>query len=833
MATVVDLTDSQAKPRIIPRPQPTSEMSDYEKLLLASPGARRMYESAIQAGRPAPTFQLLSWKQVETKPTIREAYQQYHDVRMAELLHIESETFYQKLGYPQYGGKYSPFDIPTGTQVKSIEKTDTGLTVEFEAFNRGKYGEPLLLGWAELGYPEYSGYQVPAIPPGYRIKSIEVSDSKLSDVSKLSITLEPISQVDKRAPSLTEAILNWRAPTLDPLHPYKETASPIQRIGAGILQPIEYTVVEVGKWANLYPFTGTNVKPVPMEQATIGSKQFDPYFYAGVLTGQVLETLAIVGVASFIVEKAQGGVESVGARIGPKLEAFSANIGERIEWAKPYVSKYITEPSKEAISNLSPSFVGDIREFKGFVGENLAGAREVVRMDIQHYLVMPTKQAFGLAGEYAGMYVTQPAREYWSAFRVVTKMDIEHYLLTPTRETFDLAGGYAREYVVQPIKEYVKGKMMSADAMRVLVKGDIDKYLVEPTTTGFRSYVSEPFKETVSGIGENLQFRKEFLSSTRVLVEADINKYLIQPGKNVFESYVSEPVKSTFAGIGENLSLGKQYLGTARILVEYDVNRVLEGFRTYVSEPVTGTFQFVKGQVRAPFEPTLLELKAFTKMSIGSARYWLGLSVESQTPFAFEPVVPESLGKTVTPRTGIIPKGSAIVAFASGGETYEQVTRSTSEGVMSSQIQIPIPNLVAYTGKPYFGVTRKTLLEEIVIESLHYPYESLGVSQPTRLMQTTKLADLSLLTPRLAEISMLKQDAAVSTVMDTMLGQMTRQEQIQMQKQLSRTMQRTMQPSFNQNIDLFKLPSRKKGAWSKRYMWEFPVKGPKELWKVV
>lgn len=788
MATVVDLTDSQAKPRIILRPQPSSEMSAYEKLLAASPGARRMYESAIQAGRPAPTFQLLSWGQVETKPTLKEAYQQYYDVRMSELMRVEST-------------------------------------------------EERLSAWTSLGYPQYADYQIPTIPLGYRIKSIQeqqdITNPKGSNLSKLSITLEPIQQVDKRAPSLTEAILNWRAPTLNPLHPYKE-AMPIQRYGAGVLQPIEYTIVEVGKWANLYPFTRTDIKPVPTEQATFGSKQFDPYFYAGSLTGQVLETLAVIGVASFIAEKVQVGVESAGARISPKLEAFSANIGQRIEWTKPYVSKYITEPSKEAIGNLSPSFVGDIREFKGFVGENLAGAREVVRMDIQHYLVMPTKQAFGLAGEYAGMYVTQPAREYWSAFRTVAKMDIESYLISPTKEAFGLAREYTGEYVVQPIKDYVQGEMMSANAKRVLVQGDINKYLVEPTASGFRSYVSEPFKETVSGIGEKLQFRKEFLSSTRVLVGADINEYLIQPGKNVFESYVSQPVKSTFAGIGENLSLGKQYLGSARILVEYDVNRVLEGFRTYVSEPAIGTFQFVKGQIRAPFEPTLLELKAFTKMSIGSARYWLGLSVESQTPFDFK-LLPEASGKAITPTSNIIPKGSAIVAFASGGETYEQVARSSSEGVMASQIQIPIPNLVAYTGKPYLGLTRKTLLEEIVIESLHYPSESFTVGQPTRIIQ--RLSEFSALSPSLAEMSMLKSDVAVSTVMDTMLGQMqgqmTLQEQIQIQKQLSKTMQRTIQPSFNQNMDLFKLPRRKKGVWEKGYIWEFPVKGSREAWKML
>jgi hypothetical protein len=43
------------------------------------------------------------------------------------------------------------------------------------------------------------------------------------------------------------------------------------------------------------------------------------------------------------------------------------------------------------------------------------------------------------------------------------------------------------------------------------------------------------------------------------------------------------------------------------------------------------------------------------------------------------------------------------------------------------------------------------------------------------------------------------------------------------------------QTSFNPDFNrLFKPERRKKGqGWSRRYIWEFPVKGPKELLKVV
>jgi hypothetical protein len=44
-----------------------------------------------------------------------------------------SKTFYQTIGYPQYGGKYGTFSIPKGMHVQNITETSSGLQVTFAA----------------------------------------------------------------------------------------------------------------------------------------------------------------------------------------------------------------------------------------------------------------------------------------------------------------------------------------------------------------------------------------------------------------------------------------------------------------------------------------------------------------------------------------------------------------------------------------------------------------------------------------------------------------------------------------------------------------------------
>jgi len=63
---------------------------------------------------------------VQVFPWTQEAFTQAHS-------EAESHKFYQSLGYPQFGGKYQPFTVPSGAKIKSIVESGEGLDITFES----------------------------------------------------------------------------------------------------------------------------------------------------------------------------------------------------------------------------------------------------------------------------------------------------------------------------------------------------------------------------------------------------------------------------------------------------------------------------------------------------------------------------------------------------------------------------------------------------------------------------------------------------------------------------------------------------------------------------
>lgn len=63
-------------------------------------------------------------------------YQGYLDVVTAEAAvqwrQFKSRQFYEKIGFPQFAGKYEPFEVPEGYKVKEITETKEGLQVTYE-----------------------------------------------------------------------------------------------------------------------------------------------------------------------------------------------------------------------------------------------------------------------------------------------------------------------------------------------------------------------------------------------------------------------------------------------------------------------------------------------------------------------------------------------------------------------------------------------------------------------------------------------------------------------------------------------------------------------------
>ena len=153
---------------------------------------------------------------------------------------------------------------------------------------------------------------------------------------------------------------------------------------------------------------------------------------------------------------------------------------------------------------------------------------------------------------------------------------------------------------------------------------------------------------------------------------------------------------------------------------------------------------------------------------------------------------------------------------------------------------LPTPELTAKVGLFSSG-----FLPKLASVSTVLGFQALMRSTPTvsPLVRGLPKLDSGLdLTPDVAT----SLELSPLTAQSSLTEQMAKVSQIQIQRQIPRTIQDfppefvqlktprfARQTPFTLDFTLSKSSSRKKGAWEKRYMWEFPVKGPKELWKVV
>lgn len=62
-------------------------------------------------------------------------------VRLVEAQRDESEKFYKSIGFPQFGGKYAPFEVPEGHKIVDIVETAQGLEAKFK-----RTSMPLIVG---------------------------------------------------------------------------------------------------------------------------------------------------------------------------------------------------------------------------------------------------------------------------------------------------------------------------------------------------------------------------------------------------------------------------------------------------------------------------------------------------------------------------------------------------------------------------------------------------------------------------------------------------------------------------------------------------------------
>lgn len=101
--------------------------------------------------------------------------------RQAKEQHAASESFYKSIGFEQYAGRYSPFDIPEGHKVRSITEGPAGLNIEFydPEFEASQAASHAF--FSSIGYSQFAGKYAPfEVPAGHTIHSITESESGLN-----------------------------------------------------------------------------------------------------------------------------------------------------------------------------------------------------------------------------------------------------------------------------------------------------------------------------------------------------------------------------------------------------------------------------------------------------------------------------------------------------------------------------------------------------------------------------------------------------------------------------------------------------------------------------
>ena len=104
------------------------------------------------------------------------------------------------------------------------------------------------------------------------------------------------------------------------------------------------------------------------------------------------------------------------------------------------------------------------------------------------------------------------------------------------------------------------------------------------------------------------------------------------------------------------------------------------------------------------------------------------------------------------------------------------------------------------------------------------PKLDLGLAMDPDIASSLDLSPLTIQSPSTAQLSKTMQIQSTQQVAETVF-----------EPKYMQTFQFTRQTPFDQDFNkLFTVGKRKKGGgWERRYMWTFPVKGPKETWKTL
>ncbi|MEM4501151.1 MAG: hypothetical protein QW512_03365, partial [Thermofilaceae archaeon] len=107
-------------------------------------------------------------------PELQMMYPQHIQNIVKDQTTLETKLTWTALGYPQYEGKYMVPALPEGAKITRVEETAEGLKIEYmtkEQLEQLKLSKEF---WEKIGYPQYAGrYPPPEIPPGHVILKVE------------------------------------------------------------------------------------------------------------------------------------------------------------------------------------------------------------------------------------------------------------------------------------------------------------------------------------------------------------------------------------------------------------------------------------------------------------------------------------------------------------------------------------------------------------------------------------------------------------------------------------------------------------------------------------
>ena len=701
----------------------------------------------------------------------------------------QSQRFYSSIGYAQYGGKYQPFTVPSGYRVKSIAESSTGLNVAFESVppvkNVAERNVESVLRPSRLPVPRLSEV----------LSGVNVPQKGIAE-TLMSFTFVPLLQ---RIGFRTD-IMNLTTNKPQEVRPFAGIA--------GLIAPTEALVYSVGKVA------GYKTPDIPPTLASIQAEKalaYGPQYAAATLISEVLLSYGI-----------SRGFETVFPGLTQEVAGYPKAAVSKIGGV---VYERAVEP--KVVAPLSKLLLGEESYFYGTAIEGQT-PYELLRLGITKQVTAPL---------YHGVLETLP--EGWANVVMFTKS-----VVAPNIRNLGSVLQYNLPYqtlhsfgqkIVSPITDVwnLKALGMEVSARASITKGGLS-FIWQTSETAdllkvvWSGYVERP----ISGFGEAYGSAKGAFSFVRQ-APSETSELL---GK-VWSGYVQRPL-GMIADYGQEAS----FLARVRLAqVEFKLGEV--GGKALL--PFTELGTTAKTATQTVLMPPLKEVKVGAQLGMGSLRYWMPVGIEMMKMGVtnwFKPILP---AKAIEATRLMKPFNYAIPKTVFPTQIFEQA-KTLKTGITPKTLNVQVPqasytfqtskvmsNLVKYAGVPYPGSRQKTVdVEDMTY--MHYPSEGFGVSRLAK-------ADLSFVrVPSLADMMMSVTDVDLGIGLDAgirsaqSLRQDSQQLEQQMQEQQQKQQQILKQLQFQlPQMELFKVEKRKgiKGKWARRYIWEFPVKGPKELLK--